>query len=100
MFRLATNTSAFQVPGPVGSILSITRSPSSRVPLPCWAFACCFSDALTTRPHRFCPHGAITITIAPFFHMPSRLLLAIAEAGAQATASPASAQKSRFILSP
>ena len=64
-------------PGPDGWILSITRAPIRWVPLPRWAFACCLAEALTTRAAQRCRRtGAMTISIAPFFHRPSRLLAA------------------------
>src|SRR5690348_3191109 len=42
----------------------------------------------------------MTISIAPFFQRPSRLLRASAETGANATARPISASKRRFIVRP
>src|SRR4051812_31451910 len=97
MSLLATNTSAFHLPGPEGWILSITRAPSSFVPLPCCDLACCLAEALTTRPHNPPPHGAMTISIAPFFQRPSSPLLASADAGAEVARTAASAMRQRFM---
>src|SRR3954447_13427403 len=81
-------------------MLSITRAPMRLVPLPLWALACCTADAFTTVPQSARPHGAITISILPFFQRPSRLLRALAEAGAATTSRVAKLKKKCFIALP